>query len=212
MYDINDNVDEEGTSKDEPICFKRTQFINLNFIDSVDLYRNNYDKDENYFAELKQVCWLEVTGSIKKDLVPGKTYKASFGVSLSPDAFGWDDCSVYIMAKIGKKGHFHLKKMNLTTIPTTSTDVKISFIPTPGDDLIVQVPLTQPDDDLNLYFGLYEVWTNRWKGGLRIHYALVEMVIHNDTAIPITTQQVTTHIYLNDYGRAHDLVVHQTCM
>ncbi|KAL4011724.1 hypothetical protein IC575_028786 [Cucumis melo] len=149
---------------------------------------NNYDKDENYFAELKQVCWLEVTGSIKKDLVPGKTYKASFGVSLSPDAFGWDDCSVYIMAKIGKKGHFHLKKMNLTTIPTTSTDVKISFIPTPGDDLIVQVPLTQPDDDLNLYFGLYEVWTNRWKGGLRIHYALVEMVIHNDTAIPITTQ------------------------
>lgn len=47
---------------------------------------------------------MEVTGSTEKEVVPGKEYKVGFVVSLRPDAFGWDDCSVYIMAKIGKRG------------------------------------------------------------------------------------------------------------
>lgn len=147
------------------------------------LCRTTDDEDEDYFAELKQVCWLEVTGSTNRDLVPEKTYKVSFGVSLGPDAFGWDDCSVYIMAKIGKKGNFRFQKVNLGII-TTTTDPEISLIPFTELTVTVPTPRTNNNnDDLKLYFGLYDVWTNRWKGGLRIHYALVEMVIgsNNDT-------------------------------
>ncbi|XP_038896030.1 protein PHLOEM PROTEIN 2-LIKE A9-like [Benincasa hispida] len=129
-------------------------------------------RNEDSFAELKQVCWLEVTGSTEKDVLVEEKYKVGFVISLRPDAFGWDDCSVYIMAKIGRRGNYSFKKMSLAALPTGKR------ITIPDDDqLIIQVPAFKPDnDDLKLYFGLYEVWTNRWKGGLRIHHAFVEIV------------------------------------
>ncbi|CAK9311638.1 unnamed protein product [Citrullus colocynthis] len=139
-------------------------------------------KKQEGFAELKQVCWLEVTGSTEKELVPGKQYEVRFVVSLRPDAFGWDDCSVYIMAKIGKKGSFSYKKISLAGKPT---DLTKFTIPNDDDKLTIEVadpkePKPSENDDLELYFGLYEVWTNRWKGGLRIHHAFVEGVHSTD--------------------------------
>ncbi|KAK4859887.1 hypothetical protein QYF36_013540 [Acer negundo] len=48
-------------------------------------------------AELKQVCWLEITGSV--DVKPGNKYTIEFQVSMKPDAFGWSGCPVFMMAK-----------------------------------------------------------------------------------------------------------------
>ncbi|KAK0578398.1 hypothetical protein LWI29_009767 [Acer saccharum] len=42
---------------------------------------------ETEVAELKQVSWLEITGSV--DVKAGKTYAIEFQVSMKPDAFGW---------------------------------------------------------------------------------------------------------------------------
>ena len=52
-------------------------------------------------AELIQVSWLEVTGTF--DGLKGKKYEIGFEVSLTPDAFGWNGCHVYVMAKVGKR-------------------------------------------------------------------------------------------------------------
>lgn len=63
-------------------------------------------------AELIQVNWLEVTGWID-NVLEKKTYDVGFTVSLMPDAFGWRDSPVYIMAKWGDNTQW--RKVNLTT-------------------------------------------------------------------------------------------------
>ncbi|KAK1556909.1 hypothetical protein Q3G72_014410 [Acer saccharum] len=78
-------------------------------------------------AELKQVCWLEITGSV--DVKAGNRYTIEFLVSMKPDAFGWSGCPVFMMAK----------------------------------------------DSNKLFFGLYEVWSGKWKGGLLIHNATIKV-------------------------------------
>lgn len=96
-----------------------------------------------------------------------------FNVSLRPDAFGWDECIVYIMAKIGKRGRFSFKKLSLDK---ESTDTPFNI---PKDELIIRMPdeVAAAGDDKKIYFGLYEVWTKRWKGGLRIYHAYVEEIV-----------------------------------
>ncbi|XP_022994899.1 protein PHLOEM PROTEIN 2-LIKE A9-like [Cucurbita maxima] len=125
---------------------------------------------EDSFAELKQVNWLEVTGSTPKNLKIGAWFKVSFNVTLRPNAFGWDECNVYIMAKIGKKGHYSFKKLNLNV---KQPEGRFNI---PHNELKIKVakPKNGSEEDLKLYFGMYEVWSNRWKGGLRIYHALVE--------------------------------------
>lgn len=93
-----------------------------------------------------------------------------FNVSLRADAFGWDECNVYIMAKIGKKGKFSFKKLSLNNGKSRGDKFYI-----PEDGLKIQVkPNENSSADCKLYFGMYEVWSRRWKGGLKIHHAFVE--------------------------------------
>lgn len=120
-------------------------------------------------AELIQVSWLEVTASTPRDLDTGKKYKIYFELSLKPDAFGWNGCQVYLMAKIGRKGRYKWAKVSLKDQPA-SQPFKV-----PSDDFTIEAPQTSSDDQ-KLYFGLYEVWSGKWKGGLQIHKAIVEEV------------------------------------
>ncbi|KAL4011719.1 hypothetical protein IC575_028781 [Cucumis melo] len=129
-------------------------------------------KDPKSAVQLLQVSWLEVTCSTDK-VEAGKTYKVGFNVSLQPDAFGWDDVEVFIMAKVGKKGNYFFKKTNLGKRSTTT---KKFSVPDEGNlEIEIVAPQSSPGD-CGLYFGLYEVWSGKWKGGLQIHDAFVEKV------------------------------------
>lgn len=119
-------------------------------------------------AELLQVSWLEVTCSTDNVEV-GKSYKVGFNLSMTAAAFGWKGCTVYIMAKIGKAGMFVYKKVCLDTKETNFD------MPEEGLVITVKPPTSSPGDN-HLYFGMYEVWSGRWKGGLKIHHAFVEKV------------------------------------
>ncbi|KAL5773439.1 hypothetical protein ACOSP7_013024 [Xanthoceras sorbifolium] len=120
-------------------------------------------KEEEDGAELKQVCWLEITGSV--DVEGGKTYAIEFIVSMKEDAFGWSDCPVFMMAKAGKRGKYNWKKIN-------SLDQKITTqFSIPDKDNILRISL--PNQETKLFFGLYEVWSGKWKGGLIIHKAII---------------------------------------
>lgn len=117
-----------------------------------------------------QVSWLEVTGSI--DLSAGEQYEVTFKVSLAPDAFGWNGCPVYVMAKFGKKGKYTWKRATLDK-GTTTTGGGFS-IPDPSLKITALATASDASNETTLYFGLYEVWSGKWKGGLRIHEALVK--------------------------------------
>ncbi|XWS16037.1 hypothetical protein CRYUN_Cryun34aG0051700 [Craigia yunnanensis] len=114
-------------------------------------------------AELVQVSWLEVTGSYK--LKTSTSYQISFSLSLKGDAFGWSGSPVFLMAKVGKKGRYKWKRLDLENHPREPTLV-------PNDPLVVDVK--KDETDPLLYFGLYEVWSGKWKGGLKIHEAIVK--------------------------------------
>ncbi|XVF87051.1 hypothetical protein PTKIN_Ptkin18bG0089400 [Pterospermum kingtungense] len=117
-------------------------------------------------AELNQVSWLEVTGSVP--LMPLASYQISFKVSFKGDAFGWSGAPVFLMAKVGKKGRYKWKRLKeLENLPKTPTEV-----PSYDNPFIIDEVLNQPDT--RLYFGLYEVWSGKWKGGLRVHEAIVK--------------------------------------
>lgn len=116
-------------------------------------------------VELAQVCWLEVTGSANVE--GGKKYQIGFNISLKADAFGWSDSPVFMMAKLGKKGRYTWRKMKpLDQLGNNSAEI-------PEEKL--EISVTQQDDK-QLYFGLYEVWNGKWKGGLLIHYAFIREV------------------------------------
>ncbi|RVW62289.1 Protein phloem 2-like A9 [Vitis vinifera] len=113
-------------------------------------------------AELLRVCWLEVSGSVPIGSVPpGTKYRITFQISLKSDAFGWNDCPVYVMAKFGKEGKYSWKKISLqahysqpTSIPSTEG-----------------LEIETEDANDTIYFGLYDIWTGHWKGGLQLHNA-----------------------------------------
>ncbi|CAJ1975537.1 unnamed protein product [Sphenostylis stenocarpa] len=111
-------------------------------------------------AELIQVSWLEVSGVLR--IEDNKKYKISFEVRVKEDGFGWNGTDVLVMAKIGKTGKYEfrvhrLSPGQLTTIPT-------------------QPLVIQGVSGMDLHFGLYEVWSGKWKGGLEIYKAKVEAV------------------------------------
>lgn len=134
---------------------------NLNIVWGNDSRYWRLPSKEDEPAELVQVCWLEVTGScsVKKS----KTYEVGFKVSMTPDAFGWTGCPVYIMAKIGKKGKYTLRRAALEKFGGQEVNI-------PEQPLTITVP---PQGEETLYFGMYEVWSGKWKGGLKIHEAFV---------------------------------------
>ncbi|KAM1138300.1 hypothetical protein FF1_036134 [Malus domestica] len=121
-------------------------------------------------AELIQVSWLEITGSYS--LSTAKKYEISFDVELAPDAFGWRDIQAFLMAKVGKKG-----KYTWTKVKVAAQDTKVGKFKIPDDNgppMRIEVPSNAPDS--TVYFGLYEVWSGKWKGGLKIHQASVKEV------------------------------------
>lgn len=114
-------------------------------------------------AELLQVCWLEVTGSYDlNSLTKDREYKVTFTVSTKPDAFGWSDSPVYLMAKVG--GQYTWRKADLSQLKNSQ---KID-IPYTASSLTFKVPNSPKAED-KVTFGLYEIWRGRWKGGLLIH-------------------------------------------
>ncbi|XP_050370435.1 protein PHLOEM PROTEIN 2-LIKE A9-like [Argentina anserina] len=135
-----------------------------------------WGKDESYWkipakgtddaAELMQVSWLEVTGSVK--LTAGNSYNLTFEVELLSDAFGWKDIQVFLMARVGKKGKYNWKKVQLQ--PAAGKEK----IPKDDDKLTIAVPTEETDTTLQ--FGLYEVWSGKWKGGLKIYNAEVTVI------------------------------------
>ncbi|KAJ0016943.1 hypothetical protein Pint_09588 [Pistacia integerrima] len=75
------------------------------------------------------------------------------------------------MAKIGEKGKYIWKKIKPLEQTTTANPFDI---PNPDEKFIVKIPADKGDGQL--FFGLYEIWSNQWKGGLCINYATVEEV------------------------------------
>lgn len=110
---------------------------------------------------------MEVTGAVV--VQSGKKYEIGFRVTLKPDAFGWGGTPLYLMAKLGKQGKYKKKSIYLQDEPRDK-DFNI-----PKDRFVIEVPPALTD--ATLHFGLYEVWSGRWKGGIQIHYAFVKEVI-----------------------------------
>ena len=120
-------------------------------------------------VELLQVSWLEVTGSLDlARLEKGQDYTVSFKLRLKPDAFGWADSPVYLLAKPGKSGPYNWKRSDLSLLkPGEITSVPQNSV------LKFTVPEKFAADD-KLLFGMYEIWKGRWKGGLVIHEVVIE--------------------------------------
>ncbi|KAM0950789.1 putative phloem protein [Dioscorea sansibarensis] len=121
---------------------------------------NGYGTDP---AELVQVCWLEVTGTIPVGegfLEKGKEYKLIFNLELKPDAFGWKESPVYFMVKPAQQRGRRWKKCDLGSGQPHSR-----MFEAPGDGIIFKVP----NDAVTISFGMYETWKGTWKGGLKIH-------------------------------------------
>ncbi|KAF5202514.1 Phloem protein 2-like a9 [Thalictrum thalictroides] len=118
-------------------------------------------------VELKQVCWLEVTATIPlSELNPGK-YNVSLKVRLKQDVVGWDKLPIQIMAKIGKKGKYKWQTNFLDIIEHPDRKFLLSL-----DEIVVTIAHLKDKNDI-VYFGLYEVWRGRWKGGLVLEEAIL---------------------------------------
>ncbi|CAI8587239.1 unnamed protein product [Vicia faba] len=132
----------------------------LNIIWGNDLRYWKITSDDH--AELIQVSWLEVSGKVV--IEGGKTYKVKFDVEVKENGFGWDNTPVLVMAKIGKKGAYLYKEVKLVCNKSQTI---------PDDNESLTITVGQQSNDLELHFGLYEVWSGKWKGGLVIKKAQV---------------------------------------
>ncbi|XP_028785184.1 protein PHLOEM PROTEIN 2-LIKE A9 isoform X2 [Neltuma alba] len=154
----------------EPNCFeeKEDNFEifprGLNIVWGDDPRYWSLETSTNGAATLIQVSWLDVSGMV--EVKQGKKYRVTFEVMMKPDAFGWTGSPVLVMAKVGKKG-----KYTYSEILLSSHSGEAITIPDGG----VEVDLTQGSEK-KIYFGLYEVWSGKWKGGLMIKKAKVEPV------------------------------------
>ncbi|GLT52431.1 hypothetical protein SLA2020_257740 [Shorea laevis] len=102
----------------------------------------------------------------------GKRYQISFKLSMKSDAFGWANSPVFLMAKVGKRGKYIWKRLSqLEQCPREPMDV-----PDPNSNNSFRIDVPADASDPRLYYGLYEVWSGKWKGGLRIHGATVKEI------------------------------------
>lgn len=99
---------------------------------------------------------------------PGKEYEVGFKLSFTADAFGWSGSPVYILVKRGKTAKFKGHKFSLDT-SKESEEIKAKIDPI--DNITTD---EAEDENSKVYFGLYEVWRGKWKGGLRIHHAFIQ--------------------------------------
>ncbi|MCI06711.1 lectin, partial [Trifolium medium] len=119
-------------------------------------------------AELIQVSWLEVSGKVGP-ADEGETYVVKFDIEVKDTGFGWGNTEVLVMAKIGKKGSYEYKPVKL------ACNYK-GYIPKPNEEQLEITVKNQGsgEKDLDIHFGLYEVWSGKWKGGLKIKKAEVK--------------------------------------
>lgn len=114
------------------------------------------------------MCWLEVNGSYSlNSLIPNTDYALQFKLKLNPDAFGWNENPIYIMTKIGKNG-----KPNWTSVNLSQNSYGVTFL-APKDQNALKFRSKNGDEELK--FGLYEVWSGRWKGGLVIEEVVISV-------------------------------------
>ena len=121
------------------------------------------------------MCWLDVTGSMPA--TEGKAYEISFILSMNKEnSFGWED-PVYVMARIGEEGEYKRVEIDLSKLGLKEEEF-------PAEKCRVEFRSGENAKSIEkkLYFGLYEVWTNNWKGGLRIHEAIVRELTAEDSA------------------------------
>jgi hypothetical protein len=113
-------------------------------------------------AELTQVSWLEVSGKVQ--VVDKGKYTVKFEVEVKPEGFGWGTSTdVLVMAKVGKKGTYKYEVVHLEC-GTPKTTI-------PKDEAKLEIEVS--GEEKELHFGLYEVWSGKWKGGLKIYNAVV---------------------------------------
>ncbi|KAG6737115.1 hypothetical protein POTOM_059890 [Populus tomentosa] len=180
-----DKVSSEGTGgkmvfkpKDLKICWQEeSQFWSI-------------PEGDGLPVELLEVCWLDVSGEMR--VTKGKAYEVSFKLSMNTEhSFGWE-VPVTVMARIGKKGKYERKEIDLSKLSKEEKEF-------PPDKCRIEFKSEEKseskeeprekksqtnkkgienakNDEETLYFGLYEVWTNKWKGGLRIHEAIVQEI------------------------------------
>lgn len=155
-------------------------------------------------AELLEVCWLDVSSEMR--VTKGKTYGFSFMLSMNTEnSFGWD-VPVFLMARIGEEGKYQRVQTDLSELggeveefPPKKCRIEFEVIKKSenNEEFPAKKSQTKSKSDENaknneetLYFGLNEVWANKWKGGLRIHDAIVQertagiMLLH---LIPVPT-------------------------
>lgn len=108
---------------------------------------------------------MEVSGKVP--VKKGKKYSVKFDVEVNGNGFGWDKTPVLVMAKIGKKGKYEYKEVELVCGKPQTI---------PDDDHRLVVTVGEREEDLELHFGLYEVWSGKWKGGLIIKKADVDEI------------------------------------
>ncbi|KAG0478058.1 hypothetical protein HPP92_012777 [Vanilla planifolia] len=120
-------------------------------------------------TELLQVSWLEVTGQVSMNKFEKGEYSVKFRVELKPDNFGWSDGPVYLMVKCANEQR-SWRKFDLSTLqPNKQFDVPLER------PLKFKVTESRGTND-KLYFGMYEIWRGRWKGGLVIHEVVITPV------------------------------------
>lgn len=85
-------------------------------------------------------------------------------MSLNADAFGWGKYPLYILIKKGKEGKTASTKITINPNLKGEFEISGKWDKSKGTS----------GDDGRLYFGLYEVWSGKWKGGLNIHHAFLK--------------------------------------
>ncbi|KAF3635046.1 protein PHLOEM PROTEIN 2-LIKE A9 [Capsicum chacoense] len=157
---MDSNSHYEGTHKVYPADHGFTIYpAALNIIWGKDGRYWKLPKEELDQAELVQVSWLEVTGWCDKVKL-NTTYEVEFELKLTPDAFGFNELPLYFMVKWGSKNKW--KKIYLTK---EAIDESTGTYCVPNN---LTIDTAVSESESKLCFGLYEVWSGKWKGGLII--------------------------------------------
>lgn len=99
-------------------------------------------------------------------LGPGK-YALKFDVKMRADAFGWRGCPVRVMVKAGDQAKPVVKEANLDSV-AASTEGSASI---PNDGVVFEI---KDGATGNVIFGMFEIWRERWKGGMIINKVTIQ--------------------------------------
>ncbi|KAI9126839.1 hypothetical protein K1719_002435 [Acacia pycnantha] len=98
------------------------------------------------------------TCSVSTKQHPGK--EIQFEVKLKHDAFGWTRSLVLVLAEVGKKGKYVFSE---TALSYSNDHVTI---PTP-ESKSGRRKRAGECPEAKIYFGLYKVWSGKWREGFR---------------------------------------------